>query len=411
MIKKNITIAFVTPLMVIGGAETYIINKCEWLITKGINVIVISEGGENVVNLPKGTLHINFKGISLPPLVFKNKEYHIFKQNLKEILISHNVDIIEAHNSYPIVHVASIYKETKIPFYLNVLSELSYRRNPLLKIITNKLNKFNLFYLLTPEMQIYIEGVTYLKFNPIIIPIPVKAIPVNEANYGEKYILSVSRLSIDKDYVRHLIKDFYELYKINDKFKDSKLIIVGDGNLFEELNEIACNINKEVCKEIIQFKGIVLGKDLEILYQNCTMFVGMGTTLLLAASCAKPSVIAGFTSETNKYAWGFWGENDSDASIIAIGTLKDRNPISFHNAIESIIESDIRGRDAGNAAFKMFNENYDYNYTMTLWFNEYQRIMNVFEVNGKLIAQKLKYYELWIHFYRQIRRIVKFARI
>ena len=60
-------IAFVTPMMVIGGAETYVINKCDWLIDRGFEVIVISEGGENVKNLPDGAEHIILKGISLSP--------------------------------------------------------------------------------------------------------------------------------------------------------------------------------------------------------------------------------------------------------------------------------------------------------------------------------------------------------
>ncbi|SEO50128.1 Glycosyltransferase involved in cell wall bisynthesis [Flavobacterium sp. CF108] len=405
------TIGFITPLMIIGGAETYIINKCEWLITNDFNVIVISEGGENVSNLPQGTVHVKLEGISLPPLVFTNAQYDSFKQNLKTILLNNRIDVIEAHNSYPIVHVASVYKETKIPFCVNILSELSYRRNPLLKIITKKMDKFGLFYSLTPQMNEYIEGATKLKLNPNIIPIPVKAIPVDNSVSIQKYILSVSRLSEDKDYVKYLIQDFYELHRKNESFKEYKLVIVGDGNLFNELNQLALNINGEIDQEIIQLKGTVVGKDLETLYQECTMFVGMGTTLLLAASCAKPSIIAGFTPETNKTAWGFWGENNLDKEIIVINSPNDRSPVSFQFAIQSVIESDSRRISAGNAAIKMFNENYDYNAIMTLWKSEYDKIIEVCKKNETMIEKELKNYEWAIHFYRQVRRVVKFFKI
>jgi|GEM_PF-6798547 len=411
MNKEKIKIAFVTPLMIIGGAETYVINKCEWLIANGFDVLVISDGGENVANLPHGTVHVKLEGISLPPLVFTNSKYNKFKQNLKTILLDNGVDVIEAHNSYPIVHVASVYKDTKIPFFINILSELAYHRNPLLKIITKKLNGFDLFYLLTPKMNQYIEEVTKFKLNPNIIQIPVKSISINDTNPNGKYILSVSRLSEDKDYVRYLIEDFAQLYESNDKFRDYKLIIVGDGNLYNDLNELAAIVNKRIGKEIIQLKGTLVGKDLETLYQNCSMFVGMGTTLLLAASCAKPSVIAGFTPETNKFAWGFWGENDLDANIIAISSPENRSAMSFLSAIETIIESDTRSSIAGNAAFKMFKKNYDYHSIMTLWKKEYYKVIDICKMNNVFIEKELKYYDWWIKFYRQIRRIVKFIGI
>lgn len=37
-------IAFVTPQMIIGGAETYIITKSRWLISHGHTVTVVSGG-------------------------------------------------------------------------------------------------------------------------------------------------------------------------------------------------------------------------------------------------------------------------------------------------------------------------------------------------------------------------------
>jgi len=174
---------------------------------------------------------------------------------------------------------------------------------------------------------------------------------------------------------------------------------------------LAATINKRLVKELIQLKGTVVGKDLEELYRNCNMFVGMGITLLLAASCAKPSIIAGFTPETNKFAWGFWGENDLDANIIAISSPENRNGISFQSAIEIIIESDTRRNIAGSAAFKMFKENYDYDYIMMLWKKQYYKIIEICKVDGALIEKELKYYDWSINFYREIRRVVKLIGI
>jgi glycosyltransferase involved in cell wall biosynthesis len=408
---KKIKVAFVTPKMIIGGAESYIINKSNWLINNGFDVIVVSQGGENVCNLPSGASHIFFDKISSSPLEFSSKDYSVFVDKLSDILLRNDVDVIEAHNSYPAVHVAVSYKYTKIPFFINILNELSYYRNPLLKILTKKLNCFGLIYLLTYEMNKYVESIINFKLKPKIIPIPVK--PINQDNFSlaNKYILSVCRLSDDKDYVRHLIRDFYELYKVNDKLSEYKLVIVGDGILYGSLTVLANSLNEEANDNIIQLKGTLVGDDLETVYKNCSIFVGMGTTLLLAASCGKPSVIAGGIPETNKFSWGLWGENDLDANIIGICSGKDRTSTSFQATIESLVESEFRRISSGKAAYKMFNENYDFDSIMTLWGNEYHLVINSFLINEAKIEKKLKYYYVWRLFYREIRRVVKFLRL
>jgi hypothetical protein len=51
------TIAFFTPRMVVGGAEMYVINKSNWLINRGYNVLVLSEEGQWVDKLPSTVVH------------------------------------------------------------------------------------------------------------------------------------------------------------------------------------------------------------------------------------------------------------------------------------------------------------------------------------------------------------------
>ncbi|MDI5950745.1 glycosyltransferase [Flavobacterium yafengii] len=409
--SKKIKVAFVTPKMIIGGAESYIINKSNWLINNGFDVIIVSQGGENVSNLPNGVNHIFFDKISSSPLEFSYKDYSDFIEKLSDILLRNDVDVIEAHNSYPAVHVASSYKYTKIPFFINILNEVAYYRNPLLTILTKKLSCFGLFYVLSYEMNRYIEKRINFKLNPKIIPIPVKAISRDNLSLENKYILSVSRLSEDKDYVRYLIKDFYELYKINDKLSEYKLVIVGDGSLFESINVLANSLNKEANRNIIQLRGTLVGDDFETVYKNCSIFVGMATTLLLAASCGKPSVIAGSTPETNKFSWGLWGENDLDANLIGICSGKDRTSTSFQTILESLVECEGRLISSGNAAYKMFKENYDFGSIMTVWGNEYHLVIDTFLTNGVEIEKELNFLHLWRLFYREIRRVIKFLRL
>jgi len=406
MINDKIKIAFITPLMIIGGAETYIINKCEWLINNGFDVIVISEGGENVANLPAGVDHTIVKGVSLPPTVFSRKLYQIFLKELETVLVDNKVDVIEANNSYPAVHSAAIYKNIKIPFFINILSDVTYRRNPLLKILTINIDQFGLYYILTSDMNEYIQNFINYKLHPNIIPIPVKAIP-NVDNKDGKYILSVSRLSNEKDYVRHLMKDFFNLFQEDIFFCDYKLFIVGDGLLREELSLLASNLNKKANKEIIQLKGTLVGQDLLDIYKKCSVFVGMGTTLLLAASCAKPCIIAGFSPETKQFSWGFWGESELDYNIIGIGSANGRSHYSFSNSISRVLKSDIYKLNLGQVAYKMFSENYDNDSIMRQWSAAYYKVIDIYKSKGNEIEKKLKYYDLWFVLYRQVRTVVK----
>lgn len=411
MNREKVKIAFVTPKMIIGGAETYVINKSEWLVRHGFEVLVISEGGENVKNLPADVSHIVLKGISQTPLGFSNKEYCLFIEKFKSILIDNKVTVIEAHNTAPIVHVALVYKHTKIPFLINILNELSYLRNPLLIIITKKLDVFRLVYVLTLEMNQYIERIVKRKVNSTIIPIPVKPILTDDLNHDKKYILSVSRLSDDKYYVKYLIEDFYELYKSSDKFLDYKLVIVGEGSCYNELNSLKNSINKEVNKEIVELRGTLFGNDLVDVYKNCTCFVGMGTTLLLAASCKKTAIIAGFTSETNKFSWGFWGENELDSNIMAIGSAENRIKTSFQTSITLVVESEKRRISSGEAAYKMFKKNYDYISIMTLWEKEYQKVIDVFKLKEYDIQKRIENYDSYRFFYQKIRQVFKVFKL
>ncbi len=405
MFEKKTKIAFVTPRMIIGGAESYIITKTLWLINNGFDVVVISLGGENVENLPNEVKHFTLEGIDDSPLLFDSNKYTNFIQSLSDILLLNKVDIIEAHNTFPIFHVAMSYKQTGIPFLANILHELSYVKNPLLAILTRKLNYFGLYYTLTSKMNAHIENSIYCKLNPVVIPIPVKSITITENEIKDLYILSVCRLSQDKMYVKYLIEDFYNLYMSSDLLKSFKLKIVGDGPLFTEIENLVIYLNNKAQATIIELKGTLVGDELESIYKKCFAFVGMGTSLLLAASCGKPSIIAGFTKETESYSWGCWGENPADCDVIGVGSDLDRHSTSFANIITVLIESQDRSISAGVAAKKMFTLHYDFEMIMNNWKNEYERVIKSSKDNIKL--KKALKFSFVINALRSLRYVYK----
>ena len=111
-------------------------------------------------------------------------------------------------------------------------------------------------------------------------------------------------MGADKMYVKHLIIDFGKLKKKRLIDDDIKLVIVGDGDLYNEVLELAVRINKDLPNESIVLKGTVIGVDLDNLYRSCMGYIVIGTTILIAASFAKPVILASGYKKFQSFAFG-----------------------------------------------------------------------------------------------------------
>lgn len=368
-------IAFVINQLIVGGAEQYVITKSEWLVKRGHKVIVVSEGGIWENKLPDGVIHVRLSGLMKSPCVFKPKEYSVFKEKLANILLSHDIDIVEGQNTWPILHVVNSYNLHKKPYYLNVLNELSFNRNPLLQYATRQLDKGSLYYTLTSKMNDYIQKKCLTQLKPRIINIPVKTTELADLK-DKGYILSVCRMSSEKMYVKSLIQGFISL-ATGDRTLRHDLIIIGDGELFEEVKELADNGNRLIGEKRIIMKGTVVGKELTDLFGGCSLYVGMGTTMLTAASMGKPCVKCGFEPMTMDKAWGMWGDNpEKDKDEIVCSPDKDQEGISYEVILGKMLRNPELLQTMGAKARKIFSENYSLDNIMNRWEKEYERILS-----------------------------------
>lgn len=402
-------IAFVINQLIVGGAEQYVITKSEWLIRKGYNVIVISEGGVWESKLPEGVKHFRLKGIMQSPYSIGKQDYNLLLLTLSSILINNKIDIIEGQNTWPILHVINSYSIHGIPYYMNILLELSYYRNYLLQYATRYMSRQKLYYTLTEKMNTYIESKCKEKLNPTIINIPIsQQTGVNIED--DKYILSVCRLVPEKMYVKSLINGFTDLI-VNNKEIKHKLIIVGDGELFDEIRILVNNNNNRIGEERIVIKGTVEGIELTKLFSRCTVYVGMGTTLLIAASVHKPCIICGFEPKTMNMAWGFWGDNekaDKDEIVYTQSSIH-RNEENFESILRRLLGSnDLRKEKAINA-YNLFTKFYSIESVMEKWEKEYVRLIdNQHPKELKFISRKM----LWVsNLYRYIYKIYSLKKV
>lgn len=410
MIQTQLTIAFVTPHFIVGGAESYIIARSNWLISNGYNVVIISDGGDNIKNIPQGINHIVFN-IDESCSLMSNIDYNRYLKELSDLLLANSIDLIEAHNVNPAINITQSYKYTGIPFYVNVLSERSVDKDIVFSRLIVKLNRFNLYYTLFKEMNMYIEKKVWIKLNPKIIPIPVNGI--SDKNIGDKdYILSVSRLSPEKMYVQYLIDGFTQLMydkKINSKYK---LIIVGDGPLFSNVEEQIKTANKHIGFPAIEMKGTIIGEELEKLYRQCTLYVGVGTSLLLGASVGKPCLLPGYSDSSRKLSWGMWGLNKDDINYLAAYPKRGRISRSYYDAIDELLNSQIIRDDAAESSKKMFTNNFDINTISLLWTEEYKRVIDIFAdpYKNRKISRSINIF-FTINLFRIVRKIYRLIKI
>lgn len=371
-------IAFVTPKMIIGGAETYILTKSNWLINHGHSVVVISEGGDNVKNLPDKVKHIEFK-TEISPASFTVGQYERYIDRLSTLLLNEKVDLIEVHNSSPVIHIAMSFLKTGIPYLVNILNERSYARNPLLNKITRNISPYRLCYTLTSQMASYISSRIKRDMKATILPIPVKGIDLMSKKREGHYILSVCRMAPDKMYVQYLIKDFSTLMCAGHLNNQYKLLLVGEGELYDKIKEIVDKANRMIGWSAVEMLGTITGTELEELYMGATLYVGTGTSLLLGASCGKPCIIPGFTQKTMPYAWGIWGERTEDKDVLSVSGLQNYPKINYSDIIVDLINNPDRRFQAGLKAKKLFDQYYDSTRIMQRWEEEYIKVIDIFK--------------------------------
>lgn len=377
-------IAFVTPKFIVGGAETYIIQKSRWLIEHGYEIIVMSEGGDLVEKLPIGAKHTIVEGISRMPYEHNPLKLQRILKFISNILLVEHVDVIEAHNVSPILYVAMSYKFHRVPYLLNVLLETVYDSNFELCGLTKFLAHRGLYCTLTQNMHAYIEGRCGTSLFVKILPIPIANPSIVKYNKMSNYVLTVCRLSEEKMYLRFLIKAFGNFISENIENKELYLYIVGDGPLWDEIAILVESVNEKVGFCAIVMKGTVLDQKLEELYENCIAYIGVGTTLLLGASYHKPVVIAGDTTMKDLVG-GFWGmQPELDEKSIIASLKYEKYQISFEKAISKIVNDDVFYKEAANKAFSLFQDIYNINKVMKKWESIYKElIVRPYELNLK----------------------------
>lgn len=400
-------IAFVAQNMIVGGAETYIARKAKWLGSHGHKVIVISPNGNFIEFLPKEVVHYTLQ-TNTPPFLLSPHRLKKLLIDLSTIIQEEKVDLIESFDKYPIVYVAMSYSLHRTPYCLNVLLELAYSEGTDKQLcwLTRYLDKEKLYFTLTEEMNQYISLYCRKQLSPIIFPIPVD-IPKKTPSESEDYLLTVCRLTYDKMYLRYLINGYEKV--AYEHTIGTKLLIVGDGILHDEIQEMVLSVNKKIGRDVIQLLGTVVGEKLDSLFSKCKAYIGVGTSLLMAASFSKPSIIAGI-EENMPYTFGYWGQMpQEDIKVICGSSLISYRKKSYYDTLMDVLalkEEELTR--IGADARTLVEENYALETIMKKWEKCYKAI-SLMDCERKLkaIAGSLYLYNVVYHYCRLPYKLVE----
>lgn len=294
----------------IGGAETHVVELAKELKKRGYRVIVTSNGGAYVQELEEaGIQHYTV------PLQNKNPR-NVMKawKMLKTIIREEHIDLVHSHARIPSFILGKIQKSMGFPFVTTAHWVFTTKYG--LKYITDwgqrtvavseDIKKYLMDNYHIPEEHIYvtINGIDTDKFSPALDKKEVQAeLGLQDT---DNTIVYVSRMDADRSMVaRQLVNVIPQLDGI---VENLRLVIVGGGNDFEAVSEMARQVNEKLGRKAIILTGA--RTDINRLIAPAKLFVGVSRAALEAMAEEKPTIIAG-----NEGYIGLLSEDKLDVAV------------------------------------------------------------------------------------------------
>ena len=294
---KPYKILMLTTSMDYGGAETHILELSKYLKSNGIEVKIISNssGGEL---FGKEAINSGIEHIYAPFHSRNIFNMHKSAKILKAVIKSYKPDIIHAHSRIPAFVASRICKKFKTPLVTTMHG--TYKQSLLLKLATNW-GDYSLY--VSDDIKNY-----WLKYCKLKVGYMTKT--VNGINTGlfnkntdsdikrefnikpeEKIILTVGRLDKNRGSSYPAAKLCEIAENIYSQDRNTRIIIVGNGETFAEIKEKAEKVNNNLGFEYIIMTGE--RTDVHKFCPVCNVYVGISRSALEALSCAKPVIMYG----------------------------------------------------------------------------------------------------------------------
>ena len=305
----------------LGGVQTLMLRIGKHCRKEGISTVVYCEE----INSPQMKDALENEKIKVvevknaPAAAFKNvKKDDIFLTfslyDYIECLVEKRKKSIDNNFFYYVVHPYNTIHVTRLSI-LNRITENSYKN-----IIKKSIKEGFLFFMDKPCVQEYENYYDEKSDNAKIIPLPMEIKPINYSEIDKRCenricdfnILSIARSDFPfKGYLKTLVNSFEKLYI---KYPSTRMTIISDGEDVSLLKKWVDKVNAH-CDNRIQLIEKVHPSMLEQYYEDASLYVGMGTTLLEACDKGVPSLpIEAYTYELK--ASGFFNDVDGRVSTM-----------------------------------------------------------------------------------------------
>ncbi|MBE5821933.1 MAG: glycosyltransferase family 4 protein [Clostridiales bacterium] len=326
-------VLLVTMGLGIGGAETHIVELAKGLKKKQVNVIVVSNGGDYVKELEEANIKHYNAPLNNKKLNNMRKSYKI----LKQIIENEKIDVVHGHARIPSFICGALHKKMKFPFVTT--AHWTFNTKNGLKYLTNWGEKT---IAVSDDIKTYLLD-NYKKVKAENITVTVNGIDTDKFSTNAKYedilnefnidnnkkkIVYISRLDESRALVARQLINISE--KLNEFDNNLEIVIVGGGDVFDELNQKANEVNAKVGKKLITMVGP--RSDIYKFANLGDMFIGVSRSALEAMACEKPIIIAG-----NEGYIGIFDESKLDVGINTNFCCRDTI-----DSTEEILERDIK---------------------------------------------------------------------
>ena len=281
----------------IGGAETHILELCRELARRGHDITVVSRGGVFVAPLTEsGIRHVT------APLHKKDPASLICSYGILERLIrKEKFDVIHSHARIPSLLTHRLSKKYDIPFvttfhytfdpvwYLKLLTHTGERMLAVSDDLKNYL--IDVYGREAGKIGVTVNGIDIDRFDG------TKAEnPLPEMGEGEK-IICVTRM--DGPVAHHAFRLTEAMPKIVESHPNARLILIGGGDVLDELKTLAEKTDAQIGGGHI----FVLGprSDIAKILPQADVFVGVSRAAMEAMACRKPVLLTGAQGHLGVY--------------------------------------------------------------------------------------------------------------
>lgn len=290
---KKYTILMTLMGLEIGGAETHVVELSKELAKQGYRIIVASNGGVYEKELKQAHIRHYRVPMNQRNVLKMVKSYFL----LKQIIQREKVDIVHSHARIP-GFICGILKK-KMTFTFVTSAHWVFYTGMGLKYLTNWGQKviavsedirqylIKNYKVRDEDIYVTINGIDTDKFSPNTDGSRIR----NEFGIqkGEPTLVYVSRLDESRALVARQLLEIAP--KLRQAVPGLRMIVVGGGDAFSELQKKADAINQQSGKSFIAMTGA--RTDINELIAVSDVFVGVSRAALEAMASCKPVVVAG----------------------------------------------------------------------------------------------------------------------